>query len=307
MRYSHAIWRASLRLAVTSFSLVFLLVSAWAGHFSDLAARMKSAPSDSAALTLVKSDEIAMRIPDIFATFDEGADSAATRKKVQAQIELCALQEGETSPPPKLNPKQVVSDVKQSLGYRDPGIEQQPTWLLDALSRLRFRPPHIDAPSASAPKWLIPVVWVLLGIVILVAIFFGAKAINWKRALRRKSRAVLEEDEPERTLDEWLLEADRLAALGKYREAVRGLYLACLLKLDEGRVARFDRRQTNWEHLARIETSPRLPEGLDFRTPTKEFDHIWYGFVTKGEPDVARFREWYRTVSAKVSGVESAK
>lgn len=306
MRYSHAIWRASLRLAVTSFSLVFLLVTAWAGHFSDLAAQMKASPSDKAALSLVETDEVAMRVPDIVATLDEEASPASTRKKLQAQIELCALQESEPTSAPALNPKQVVSDAKQTLGYHDPGIQQQANWLMDALSRLRFQPPNIRAPKASAPSWLIPVVWVLLGIVIIVAIYFGAKAINWKRALRRKARAVLEEDEPERTLDEWLQEADRLAALGKYREAVRGLYLACLLKLDEARVARFDRRQTNWEHLARIESSARLPEGLDFRTPTKEFDHIWYGYVTKGEPDVARFREWYQDVSAKVRGMESS-
>jgi hypothetical protein len=72
--------------------------------------------------------------------------------------------------------------------------------------------------------------------------------------------------------------------------------LACLLRFDEHGVARFDRGQTNWEHLARVEASPKRPPSLDFRRATQAFDRIWYGFQCLGAPDVADFRGWYEDV-----------
>ncbi|HWA84414.1 MAG TPA: DUF4129 domain-containing protein, partial [Fimbriimonadaceae bacterium] len=110
------------------------------------------------------------------------------------------------------------------------------------------------------------------------------------------------DDEPERTLDEWLELSSSYERDGKYREAVRALYLACLLKFDERNVARFLRSQTNWEHLARIETSPKKPAGLDFRTPTQAFDRIWYGYKVRGPIDVAEFRAWYGDVTRALQG-----
>jgi hypothetical protein len=104
---------------------------------------------------------------------------------------------------------------------------------------------------------------------------------------------ILEDDEPERTADQWLLQAEKLEAEGKYREAVRCLYLACLVRYDDGRVARFRRHETNWEHLYRIEGSSLNP-GLDFRTPTQRFDKVWYGYQVNGPSDVQEFREVYQ-------------
>jgi hypothetical protein len=74
---------------------------------------------------------------------------------------------------------------------------------------------------------------------------------------------------------------------------VRCLYLACLLRLDDAGVARFDRSETNWEHLYRIERSPSKPTGLGFRAPTIAFDRVWYGHNVRGLSDVHEFRMWY--------------
>jgi len=115
---------------------------------------------------------------------------------------------------------------------------------------------------------------------------------------------MLEQDEPERTLDEWLDMANKLTADGKYREAVRCLYLACLLRFDEHLVARFDRGQTNWEHLARIRASSRMPIGLDFESPTKRFDTIWYGHRTRGLSDVDQFKDWYGRITEALAGAK---
>jgi hypothetical protein len=135
---------------------------------------------------------------------------------------------------------------------------------------------------------------------VIAFLVFALKRFVWSKRLERKAKALLDEDEPERTLDEWLELADRLERQGKYREAVRCLYLACLLKIDEARIARFERSQTNWEHLARIEASPARPSDLEFREPTRAFDNIWYGMRVNGSEDVMRFRAWYRQVTESV-------
>ena len=173
-----------------------------------------------------------------------------------------------------------------------------------ALKRLKDLIPkrEINAPRTALPspglfsQILIPIVWGLLAVAIIVFGYFGIKHFQWKKALRRKAKAVLEDDEPERTLDEWLAIADEYSLQGKFREAVRALYLACLLKFDEAGVARFIRGETNWEHLSRIRSSGRLPNGLDFTPATKAFDRIWYGFHVQGNEDVESFRVWYQEV-----------
>jgi hypothetical protein len=131
-------------------------------------------------------------------------------------------------------------------------------------------------------------------------VVYAINRFSWSKRLERRAKALLDEDEPERSLDEWLEMADKLEREGKYREAVRSLYLACLLKIDEARIARFERSQTNWEHLARIEASPRRPAELEFREATMAFDHIWYGMRVDGSTDVMRFRNWYRQVTEAV-------
>ena len=113
---------------------------------------------------------------------------------------------------------------------------------------------------------------------------------------RRRVGGLLEDDEPERTADQWLEQADRLEREGRFREAVRCLYLACLVRFDDGRIARFRRYETNWEHLYRIEANPDLPDGIDFRRLTQRFDKIWYGHMIKGTEDVQEFREVYKQI-----------
>ncbi len=200
-----------------------------------------------------------------------------------------------------------VRRIKSSPFYRDDQKTQSNWWERAAESfgnwlRKLFngseRPSKIDAaPPAILGVWAIYLMWVVLACAALAFVALALKHFRWRFHLKRKSKALLEEDEPERSLDEWLERADALEAEGRYREAIRCLYLACLLRFDEARIARFDRGQTNWEHLYRIRKSPSLPGGLDFEPATQAFDGIWYGMRTRGQEDVAMFRAWYQSIS----------
>lgn len=208
--------------------------------------------------------------------------------------------------------------IKESPLYRDAEKEKESNWLSrsfealgEALSRLFNRRQEqrdsTASPSAPSGQWLVYTMWGVLGVAAAVLLVLAARYFVFKRSLTRKAKALMEEDEPERTLDEWLALADQLTSEGKHREAVRCLYLACLLKFDEAGVARFRRGQTNWEHFTRIVTSPKHPEGLDFRAPTQAFDRVWYGMHVEGGADVERFKAWYRTVADSLRPKEAAQ
>lgn len=196
--------------------------------------------------------------------------------------------------------------------YRDDPQKQTGNWLakayerlIEAIRRMLDRPgPRADLPSPPPifGPWLVYVLWGVLGAILLAFLAFVVRHFAWKGRLRRKATALVDEEEAGRTLDEWLTLADQLESEGKFREAVRCLYLACLLKFDEHQVARFDRGETNWEHLSRIQTSPKRPDSLDFAPPTRSFDRVWYGMITEGRPDVDRFRGWYRSVVDALGG-----
>ncbi|MEL6272780.1 MAG: DUF4129 domain-containing protein, partial [Chloroflexota bacterium] len=73
-----------------------------------------------------------------------------------------------------------------------------------------------------------------------------------------------------------------------YRTAVRYLYLAALLRLDEAGLIRYDPTLTNQEHLSQIDDHPNLK---DILTPIINFfDRTWYGFATISDEDYQDFR-----------------
>lgn len=235
--------------------------------------------------------------------------SAKEQETVERMVaETADAQRAITRVPESRAAQRTVQDIKRSAPYIDREARTEGNWVQKGLERIGdlFRRPKTDIkpPDLGFIGNLINVIaWTVIAIAGLVILYLIVRYVNWRVKLTRKTTAVLEEDEPERSLDEWLALADRLESEGNYREAVRALYLACLLKFDEARIARFDRHETNWEHLARIEASHRLPPGMDFRPATQLFDQVWYGFNVRGKPDVDDFRRWYAEVVQLTQGV----
>lgn len=199
-------------------------------------------------------------------------------------------------------------DAKRILSgsaYRDEETGERSNWLSKALRRLKQLVPEqresspqaaLEPPSTVFDPGII-IKFFTIAIVAAVAIFLALALRNsefgwWKKKAGTKRVGLLLEDEEVGSFDEWLQKADRLEAEGRYREAVRCLYLAILLRLDEENIARFDRYETNWEHLVRIERSS-APEGIGYRAITKRFDYIWYGEEPASAADCAEIRTEY--------------
>ncbi len=272
--------KAALLFLLLAFSL-FPLAS-HAGPYADLDAGLAGKP-DSAVLAAL--ERIAGDDEDALAALDNGPRAA------RAYIALRATLEG--APPAKT----------PAVGP-PPGDERiASSWLGRALSR--FRMPEFDNDKAiptpsggGVGSWVTTLMWSVIAALGAWAVF---ALTRYARLPRRRKSPLVDPEEPLRSSDAWLEEANALIAQGKYRDAVRGLYVAGLMRFDEAGVARFDRHQTNWEHLHRIEASPKTPAETDTRTATGRFDRVWYGHLPATLDDATAMRAWYDRLVGKLA------
>ncbi len=157
-------------------------------------------------------------------------------------------------------------------------------WLLEGLTNLIPDFPDVPvAPGLSNPSQITPIVW---GILAITALLFGGLIFFWARNMRRALRPVIQLAKPDAEADpvtfseaQQMAEAARRA--GDRRNAVRYLYLAVLLWLDEQKLLSFQRELTNREYLSRLRDQPPLYAQL---TPIiATFEAVWYGLQTIDE------------------------
>ena len=204
----------------------------------------------------------------------------------------------------------IAKKLKSKPEYQTKKELDQANWLNKVLDRLKnLKPPKSEPPNIQPPKipeWVgtalnaFFVALALLAVALLVWLF---TKVRWgNNSKRSKSGGLLGDEEDVLSEDEYITLADELASIGQYREACRALYLAILLRIDLAKVARFERSETNWEHLRRIQKSNSKPEGLNIRPITKEFDHVWYGFRQTTASNVTDFKNTYLEVKVLLQG-----
>jgi hypothetical protein len=98
--------------------------------------------------------------------------------------------------------------------------------------------------------------------------------IEWNR--RRKHAGPRGHDEDVATSAEAIERAEAASSAQDYRRALRLMYLAALLKLDEIGALRYDRAQTNREYVRQVALQPALSSAL--QSVVEMFDDAWYGF-----------------------------
>ncbi len=128
-------------------------------------------------------------------------------------------------------------------------------------------------------------------LIIVGAIVVGLLLLGFARNLRIQQRRLpdpLPEDEPTTSQDA-RERADDSQAAQDYRTAMRYLYLASLLLLDERGVLHYDRALTNREHLRQVADQPALSDAL--RPVVNTYDRVWYGFAPVSEPMFELFRQ----------------
>ncbi|MCP4660586.1 MAG: DUF4129 domain-containing protein [bacterium] len=151
-------------------------------------------------------------------------------------------------------------------------------WLFDFLGRWLKLPNPAGVPSASLDARS---VGALVAVLALALLFFA-----W-RVLRPPARTLpAAESEPllsspqdadplSREGEEWQRYGRRLAADGRYREAVRAWFHAVLVTLYRRGLLHYRRGRTNWEYVAAL--SPELPWRGAMVELTRVFEAEWYG------------------------------
>ena len=231
------------------------------------------------------------------------------QQAIAGRARIGALVEGKQAPPQTgdaKSPSATQAKAKEILKnplYRDAEVVEKKSWLEDALERFFDWLSKFFQPKARQDRVAMPmlpfvqvVVWAVIILAVLAFLVFVAKQLlQAKRRDRKKLGGLLDDDEPELAADEWLEKAAKLEAEGRFREAVRCLYLACLMRLDESGRIRFVRHQTNWEHLHRL-LDKSGASGQVMRPATQLFDHVWYGHEPATKENVAAMRGHYASV-----------
>lgn len=314
---SHKRFGARIGRAVSRFSLLLLLTAFVGGgtafgiDYGDVAAKLRAAPNEQAKRKILQD---VYDSPDIDAELEgslegllDGESYGITLRQAERMIETRAFVESASKRTTDDSAAKLAADIKRDPLYRDSGEKEESNWmgrgfqkagesvggwLERLLGSMSPNVPQVGDMSGVGDVVRV-ILWLLLVAAVGFILYLAFRHFAWRSNLERKTRALLEDDEPELSRDEYLEEADRLVAQGEFRRAVRCLYLACLLAFDEHRVARFIRGQTNWEHLRRIQASDTLPSDLDFVPATQSFDQVWYGMHVHGLSDVEKMRGWY--------------
>jgi hypothetical protein len=148
--------------------------------------------------------------------------------------------------------------------------------------------PRVSSPSTGGG--FSAVGWVLLaGLGLAVLALAVYLYLSSRRAARApKTKAVREgevpaESEAQQVMEESPAElwrqAENLAGEGRFREAVRVLYLALLARLHRQQFIRFEPMRTNGEYVRQVQLSERAPAELHepFVRMTGLFEARWYG------------------------------
>jgi hypothetical protein len=138
------------------------------------------------------------------------------------------------------------------------GNERVEYFFLELLRNLRW---GNNGQAGDEPSWLATLI---LGIAIVLAVIAGVALLyfmwrlvwliaqNWQRGVRLSQGRQIELARPG-TVTSWLEQAQQLYTNADYAGACRALYMAFLIRLDEGQWLRQDPARTDREYLRRLD------------------------------------------------------
>ncbi|MFI5204991.1 MAG: hypothetical protein ACHQF2_10885 [Flavobacteriales bacterium] len=144
-------------------------------------------------------------------------------------------------------------------------------------------PPERDASSSRSSSSLgsgggisAGFMYVLLGVLIAVALFFILRSIDWKNKKVKKSE-ILSTDRFEMlefTKSELELAIEKALAEGNFREAIRIYFLAVVKELRDKGLIKWEKKKTNNAYLNEMFSHPQFNR---FEFATRIFEVVWYG------------------------------
>ncbi len=207
-----------------------------------------------------------------------------------AQTRLVALRDALTQPlaPIAANDLAALQNILQHPPFAsEPSA--LPTWLQEILQRIaRVFDRGVD--NLTRGVFDVRDVIILFGVVLVIGVVWYFIRGLRRNLVQEEALAIFSKARATRTPNEAFHSAQQFVNQGDYRSAVRQLYLATLLLLDQRGKIKYDPTLTNREYLAQASNDARVTAAL---APIVEiFDRAWYGFepVTPTEFDAYRAR-----------------
>jgi hypothetical protein len=213
------------------------------------------------------------------------------------QTPLAVRQGDEPLPTPQFGADEIrrrADEILAGPAYQAPEpsfVERAAQWIAEQLRRLI---PNLPSPGPTPPEGSMGALnWIAVTLILGVAAFLVYVGVSrWRGLGRRRTGSdplVLTETEARRLPDEWLAEAGRFEAGGRWRDALRCRFRALVGELIERGVARDLPGRTSGE--LRRDVRRRAPDAaVAFEEASRLFDDAWYGAKPTGEDESARFR-----------------
>ncbi|MBI1279400.1 MAG: DUF4129 domain-containing protein [Anaerolineaceae bacterium] len=210
------------------------------------------------------------------ALIDGQPDSlAALHRQVKALIDYHDRHEGQTDAINDNVSVRALEDVLRDPRFQYPDIT--PTPVPDE--------PRAEVAQSSALASAAQTVLLAAGLVIMIVVF-----VYFARNLQVQQATIetIPNTDPTTSDDAQTLATDH-AQSQDYRTAIRYLYLASLLMLDERGVIHYDATLTNREHLRHVKDKPQLYDVL--RQVINAFEEVWYGYLPINEAYYQHFSQ----------------
>ena len=216
------------------------------------------------------------------------------KQTANAVARLTALHDALSQPLATVNTNDLAT--LQNILSRPPFAEEssaQPDWLQTLLRRIAE---ILDRMVSNTVRGIFDVrdVIVLVGVLVVIGVLIYFVRNLRRNMVQEQALASLSQAHTARTPTEAFNNAQQFVNQGDYRNAVRQLYLATLLLLDQRGKIKYDPTLTNREYLQQTANDPQTTAAL---VPIVEtFDRTWYGFENIT-------REEFETYSARVQEV----
>lgn len=202
-----------------------------------------------------------------------------------------AQETGPQLPVPGSEPDRAGSEARRILGGDDYRSRSPGRSIADRIRDwIRDHMPELGGDGPGLPRGL--------SLVIIAVLVLGSAALialGLVRTRRGRGRADAEKEggeieiTPLRSVDEWNVEAERLEALGAWRDALRARYRALAGTLVERDLLSDLPGRTPGEHRLELTRSAPAAAGA-FATATGLFEAAWFGRAEVADDDLGRFR-----------------
>lgn len=162
-----------------------------------------------------------------------------------------------------------------------------------------------SAPFGAFILWVFITVFAI-GMIYLLSRFIRYQVTAYRTRKAANDETILATDEElneptsRRSPDAWISEATRFASEEDYRRAIRALFLAVLLELDQSGIQEYDRSLTNGDYLALLRNHGFARMAGAFDPFVITFEDRWYGEQTATRPDYEKCLNAYRALSALI-------